>query len=78
MSCRLSRLEERVEAARRALEAARRDAANASEEIFRALSFNDGGKGLVIGLCVSLIGLTADRLLVAWSLLQKQRLGFAS
>ena len=29
-----------------------------SQEIFRALSFNDGGKGLVIGLCVSLIGLT--------------------
>lgn len=49
-----------------------------SQEIFRALSFNDGGKGLVIGLCVSLIGLTADRLLVEWSLLQKQRLGFAS
>ena len=38
-----------------------------SQEIFRALTFNDGGKGLVIGLCVAFIGLTADRLLVAWA-----------
>ena len=38
-----------------------------SQEIFRALSFNDGGKGLVIGLCVAFIGLSADRLLVAWA-----------
>ena len=43
-----------------------------SQEIFRALSFNDGGKGLVIGLCVSLIGLTADRLLVEWSNIKKR------
>jgi len=49
-----------------------------SQEIFRALSFNDGGKGLVIGLCVSLIGLTADRLLVEWSNQQKKRLGFVT
>ena len=48
-----------------------------SQEIFRALSFNDGGKGLVIGLCVSLIGLTADRLLVEWATQQKRRLGMA-
>ncbi len=48
-----------------------------SQEIFRALTFNDGGKGLVIGLCVSFIGLTADRLLVAWSDRQKQEYGFA-
>ena len=52
--------------------------ADLSQEIFRALSFYDGGKGLVIGFCVSLIGLTADRLLVEWSLLQKRRLVFAS
>ena len=38
-----------------------------SQEIFRALTFNDGGKGLVIGLCVAFIGLTADLLLVGWS-----------
>ncbi len=48
-----------------------------SQEIFRALTFNDGGKGLVIGLCVSFIGLTADRLLVAWSDRQKQGYGLA-
>ncbi|MYD75387.1 MAG: ABC transporter permease subunit [Gammaproteobacteria bacterium] len=48
-----------------------------SQEIFRALTFNDGGKGLVIGLCVSFIGLTADRLLVAWSDRQKREYGLA-
>jgi glycine betaine/proline transport system permease protein len=47
-----------------------------SQEIFRALSFNDGGKGLIIGLCVAFIGLTADRLLVEWSNQMKQKLGF--
>ena len=46
-----------------------------SQEIFRALSFNDGGKGLGIGLCVSLIGLTADRLLVEWSNIKKREFG---
>ena len=46
-----------------------------SQEIFRALTFNDGGKGLIIGLCVSFIGLTADRLLVAWSDRQKKSYG---
>ena len=40
-----------------------------SQEIFRALSFSDGGKGLIIGLCVAFIGLTADRLLVELSLI---------
>jgi glycine betaine/proline transport system permease protein len=49
-----------------------------SQEIFRALTFADGGKGLIIGLCVAFIGLTADRLLVAWSDLQKKKLGFIS
>ena len=44
-------------------------------QIFRALTFADGGKGLIIGLCVAFIGLTADRLLVAWSDLQKEKLG---
>jgi len=47
-----------------------------SQEIFRALTFADGGKGLIIGLCVAFIGLTADRLLVAWSDEQKRKLGF--
>ena len=47
-----------------------------SQEIFRALSFSDGGKGLIIGLCVAFIGLTADRLLVEWSNQMKKKLGF--
>ena len=47
-----------------------------SQEIFRALSFCDGGKGLIIGLCVAFIGLTADRLLVEWSNQMKKKLGF--
>jgi glycine betaine/proline transport system permease protein len=37
------------------------------QEIFRALTFNDAGKGLVIGLCVAFIGLTADQLIKAWA-----------
>ena len=49
-----------------------------SQEIFRALSFSDGGKGLIIGLCVAFIGLTADRLLVEWSSQIKTKLGFKS
>ena len=39
-------------------------------------SFSDGGKGLIIGLCVAFIGLTADRLLVEWSKQMKLKLGF--
>ena len=42
----------------------------------KALSFSDGGKGLIIGLCVAFIGLTADRLLVEWSTQMKLKLGF--
>ncbi len=48
-----------------------------SQEIFRALTFNDGGKGLVIGLCVAFIGLTADRLLVEWAERRKKMYGIA-
>ena len=49
-----------------------------SQEIFRALSFNDGGKGLVIGLCVAFIGLTADRLLVEWAERRKRMYGLVA
>ena len=45
-------------------------------DIFRALWFSDGGKGLILGVCVAFIGLTADRLLVEWSSQMKQKLGF--
>ena len=48
-----------------------------SQEIFRALTFNDPGKGLVVGLCVAFLGLTADRLISEWSSQRKQVLGLA-
>ncbi len=48
-----------------------------SQEIFRALTFNDGSKGLVIGLCVAFIGLTADQLLVEWANQRKKLYGLA-
>ncbi|MGB3388355.1 MAG: ABC transporter permease subunit [Pseudaminobacter sp.] len=47
------------------------------QEIFRALTFNDAGKGLVLGLCVAFMGLTADKLITAWSTERKSRLGLA-
>lgn len=47
------------------------------QEIFRALTFNDAGKGLVLGLCVASMGLTADQLITAWSARRKRRLGLA-
>jgi glycine betaine/proline transport system permease protein len=45
------------------------------QEIFRALTFNDAGKGLVVGLCVAFIGLTADRLITEWAEQRKKILG---
>lgn len=45
------------------------------QEIFRALTFNDAGKGLVVGLCVAFIGLTVDRLITAWAAKRRQQLG---
>ncbi len=39
------------------------------------LTFNDAGKGLVVGLCVAFIGLTADRLITEWATRRKQQLG---
>ncbi|MDR7222242.1 ABC transporter permease subunit [Aminobacter aminovorans] len=48
------------------------------QEIFRALTFNDAGKGLVLGLCVAFMGLTADQLITAWATKRKQRLGLAA
>lgn len=47
------------------------------QEIFRALTFNDAGKGLVLGLCVAFMGLTADQLITAWTTRRKQKLGLA-
>ena len=48
-----------------------------SPEIYRALTFSDGNKGLVIGLCVVFIGLTTDRLLVEWAERRKRMYGLA-
>jgi glycine betaine/proline transport system permease protein len=47
------------------------------QEIFRALTFNDAGKGLIVGLCVAAIGLTVDRLVTEWSEQRKRILGLA-
>ncbi|MBS3651515.1 ABC transporter permease subunit [Pseudaminobacter sp. 19-2017] len=45
------------------------------QEMQRALSSTDVGKGLVLGFAVAFIGLMADHLLVRWSAERKQRLG---
>ena len=47
------------------------------QEIFRALTFADAGKGLVVGLCVAFMGLAVDRLVTAWAEGRKQELGLA-
>lgn len=47
------------------------------QEIFRALTFNDAGKGLTVGLCVAFIGLAVDRLIGEWAAQRKRLLGLA-
>ncbi len=47
------------------------------QEIFRALTNQDAGKGLVVGLCVAFIGLTADRLITEWAEHRKKELGLS-
>jgi len=47
------------------------------QEIFRALTFADAGKGLVVGLCVAFIGLAVDRLVTEWATQRKLALGLA-
>ncbi len=47
------------------------------QEIFRALTFADAGKGLVIGLCVAFMGLAADQLITEWAGKRKKELGLA-
>ncbi|NJO36717.1 MAG: ABC transporter permease subunit [Rhizobiales bacterium] len=47
------------------------------QEIFRALTFADAGKGLVVGLCVAFMGLAVDRLVTAWAAARKRELGLA-
>ncbi len=47
------------------------------QEIFRALTFADAGKGLVIGLCVAFMGLAVDRLVSEWAEQRKRQLDLA-
>ena len=47
------------------------------QEIFRALTFADAGKGIVLGLCVAFMGLAIDRLITEWSANRKKQLGLA-
>ncbi|MEE9590867.1 MAG: ABC transporter permease subunit [Hyphomicrobiaceae bacterium] len=47
------------------------------QEIFRALTFNDAGKGLVVGMCVAFMGLTVDQLITAWAAKRKKALGMS-
>ena len=47
------------------------------QEIFRALTFADAGKGLVIGLSVAFMGLAADQLINEWAARRKRDLGLA-
>ena len=45
------------------------------QEMQRALSSTDVGKGLVLGLCVAFIGLLVDHLILTWSVRRKRALG---
>ncbi len=46
------------------------------QEVYIALTTADTGRGLVAGLCVAFIAITADRLINAWSSRRKRQLGF--
>lgn len=45
------------------------------QEMQRALSSTDVGKGLVLGLCVAFMGLMVDHLVMRWSAERKKQLG---
>jgi glycine betaine/proline transport system permease protein len=47
------------------------------QEVFKALSKADSGKGLVAGLCIAFIGIVADRLITAWVNRIKAKRGLA-
>jgi glycine betaine/proline transport system permease protein len=46
------------------------------QEVYIALTKADTGRGIVAGLCVAFIAITADRLIGAWARRRKQQLGF--
>ena len=45
------------------------------QEVFKALSKADAGRGIVAGLAIAFIGIVADRLITAWSAKARARLG---
>ncbi len=47
------------------------------QEVFTALAKADTGQGIVAGLCVAFIAITADRLIQSWSRQRKAQLGVA-
>lgn len=47
------------------------------DEILIALRDQDAGKGLVVGLCLAFLGMTADQLVTRWSRRRKAQLGLA-
>ena len=47
------------------------------QEIFKALSKADSGRGLVAGLVIAFIGITADRLITAWVEKRRKERGMA-
>ncbi|MGE0241733.1 MAG: ABC transporter permease subunit, partial [Parvibaculaceae bacterium] len=47
------------------------------QEVFKALSKADAGKGIVAGLAIAFIGIIADRLITAWAERMKAKRGLA-
>lgn len=45
------------------------------QEMQRALSSTDVGKGLVLGLCVAFMGLLVDHLITVWGAARRRSLG---
>jgi glycine betaine/proline transport system permease protein len=45
------------------------------QEVYIALTKADVGRGLVAGICVAAIAMTADRLIAPWAAARKRRLG---
>jgi glycine betaine/proline transport system permease protein len=45
------------------------------QEILKALPDVDTGRGALAGLCIAVIGITADRLIGSWSRRRKAELG---
>ncbi len=46
-------------------------------EINRARTGNKTGRALVAGLCIAFLGIIADRIISAWTMSRKEKLGLA-